>query len=312
MIKVLSIDGGGIRGIIPAAVLAEIERRTGRRTAEIFDLTAGTSTGGILALGLNVRSERGVALHSALALKELYETKGSEIFRVNLWRKLSTFGGFLDEQYTHQILEGVLEDYLGNALLESCITHTLVTSYDIEDRKPFVFRSWEDRHKTVKMKEAARATSATPGFFEPAVLELDGVRHTLIDGGVFINNPALSAYLEAARIFPDEDEFIVVSLGTGEKTRKITFEEARNWGKIDWALPVLDVMFDGMNDAVDYHLTQLLGDKYFRFQYIFKDSCHIPDIAPRSDNDVRLISSEAAHFIEHQNEELDRLCEVLG
>ncbi len=311
MKRVLSIDGGGIRGIIPAAVLAEIERRTGKRIAEIFDLTAGTSTGGIIALGLSVPGEDGRPLHRALALKELYETKGVDIFRINLWRKLSTMGGYIDAEYTHHILEGILEDYLGETTLDSCLTNTLVTSYDIESRKPFVFRSWEEKHKPVRMKEAARATSAAPGFFEPAVLELDGVRHTLIDGGVFINNPALSAYLEAARIFPGEDEFMVVSLGTGENTKKITYEEARNWGKIDWALPVLDVIFDGMNDAVDYHLTQILGDNYYRFQNVFTGKDYDMSLAAETEDEIRFIMDETANFIELRNEEIDRLCEVL-
>jgi patatin-like phospholipase/acyl hydrolase len=312
MKKVLSIDGGGIRGIIPATVLTEIEHRTGKGIAEIFDLIAGTSTGGILALGLNVPGEDGRPLHGARSLKELYETKGIDIFRINLWRKVSTIGGLIDEEYTPRMLEGILEDYLGETGLESCITNTLVTSYDIERQKPFVFRSWEERYKHIGMKEAARATSAAPGFFEPSVLELDGVRHTLIDGGVFINNPALSAYLEAMRIFPGESEFLVVSLGTGEKTRKITYEEAKNWGKIDWALPVLDVIFDGMNDAVDYHLTQILGDNYFRFQNIFTDKNYDMNLAPRTEDEIRFIMEEAANFLLLKNDEIDRVCEALS
>ena len=80
MVKILSIDGGGIRGIIPAIVLAEIERRTGRPTAQLFDLVAGTSTGGILALGLTIPKTTGAPLYTARSLAEMYEREGSRIF----------------------------------------------------------------------------------------------------------------------------------------------------------------------------------------------------------------------------------------
>src|SRR3954464_5298965 len=94
--KVLSIDGGGIRGLIPALVLAEIERRTGRATAELFDLIAGTSTGGILACGLTCPGEGGRPRHSAEELAELYRTEGPRIFDRSLIRRITTAEGLLD------------------------------------------------------------------------------------------------------------------------------------------------------------------------------------------------------------------------
>ncbi len=266
MKKILSIDGGGIRGIIPASILSEIELITGKPIARIFDLIAGTSTGGMLSLGLNIPDDRGAPRNSARSMKELYETKGREIFQKSLWRKLSSMSGYIDTEYGHKFLEGILDEYLGEHTFSASITKSLVTSYDLENREPFIFRSWEDRFQDITMKDAGRATSAAPTYFEPAVLDIGGKRHTLIDGGVFLNNPALSAYLEAVRIFPEEDEFLLISLGTGENTRPITFEEARSWGKIEWAVPIFDVIFDGLNDAIDYHLTQMLGSNYYRLQ----------------------------------------------
>jgi patatin-like phospholipase/acyl hydrolase len=266
MIRILSIDGGGIRGIIPASVLAEIELITGKPAAKIFDLIAGTSTGGMLSLGLNIPDETGSPRNSAASMRELYETKGREIFQKTLWRKLSSMSGYIDTEYGHKFLEGILDQYMGDYTFSESITKSLVTSYDLGNREPFIFRSWEDKFQQVLMKDAGRATSAAPTYFEPAVLNIEGVEHTLIDGGVFLNNPALSAYLEAVSIFPDEDEFLLISLGTGENTRPISFEEAKNWGKIEWAVPIFDVIFDGLNDAIDYHLTQMLGSNYYRLQ----------------------------------------------
>lgn len=99
MQKVLSIDGGGIRGIIPAMVLAEIERRTGKTTSELFDLVAGTSTGGILALGLTKPGQGGKPEYSAKRLIELYETEGRKIFSIPVWHRIHSAAGVAEEKY---------------------------------------------------------------------------------------------------------------------------------------------------------------------------------------------------------------------
>lgn len=266
MKKILSIDGGGIRGILPATILTEIERIAKKPISAMFDLVAGTSTGGMLALGLNAPDDKGLPRHSALSLKALYEEKGREIFQKSLWRQVSTLAGLLDTEYGHNFLEEILDEYLGESYLSDSLSKTLITSYDIGNREPFIFRSWENKFRNISMKDAGRATSAAPTYFEPAVLTISGDERTLIDGGVFLNNPALSAYLEAVRIFPEEKDFMLVSLGTGENTKPISYEEARSWGKIEWAVPIFDVIFDGLNDAIDYHLNQILGHNYYRIQ----------------------------------------------
>jgi uncharacterized protein len=96
--KVLSIDGGGIKGIIPAMILAEIERRAEKRIAEVFDLVAGTSTGGILALGLTKPGQDGGPEYSAKKLIDLYETEGGKIFDRSVWHRLHSVG-CLAEKY---------------------------------------------------------------------------------------------------------------------------------------------------------------------------------------------------------------------
>lgn len=312
MKKILSIDGGGIRGIIPASVLAEIEHRTGKQVSQLFDLVAGTSTGGMLALGLNIPDDSGQPRHSALDLKNLYEEKGREIFQRTLWRKLSTVAGYLDTEYGHNFLEEILDEYLGGAELSESITKSLITSYDIERRKPFIFRSWEEHLTGVTMKDAGRATSAAPTYFEPAVLTVGGENYTLIDGGVFLNNPALSAYLEAARIFPDENEFLVISLGTGENTRPISYEEAKSWGKIEWAVPIFDVIFDGLNDSIDYHLTQILGANYYRLQ----NKLTLPDfemtLEAETQSEIDDIVSDADELVRKSGKTIDEICQRLS
>src|ERR671911_914655 len=278
MKKVLSIDGGGIRGIIPAMVLAEIERRTGKLTSESFDLVAGTSTGGILALGLTKPGQGGKAQYSAETLIELYETEGGKSFDLSVWHQLQSVGGFAEEKYPSKGIEEVAKRYFDDFPLAEALTEVLVTAYEIERRGPWFFKRRHARDENREgdnflMRDVARATSAAPTYFEPLPLAwgTHGKR-AFIDGGVHSNNPAMCAYVEARKIHPEENDFLVVSLGTGEPTREMPYEEVKGWGLALWAQPILNVVFDGVSDTVDYQLKELLSTekgvarRYYRFQ----------------------------------------------
>lgn len=279
---VLALDGGGIRGIIPALVLAELERRTGRRAAELFDLIVGTSTGGILALALAKPARRGgsAPCFAAADLVELYATHGSRIFRRSLWREVTSLGGALEEKYDARGLEAVLREYftLGRrpVRLSEAVTDVVVTAYELERRIPWFFKSRrakQDPAYDFPMAQVARATSAAPTYFEPE--RIDGALpsdrpppyYALIDGGVFANAPAMCAYAEAKAEPYRADDVLLVSLGTGRLVRPIPYEEARDFGWAQWARPVLAVIFDGLEKTVDYELREVLPpERYFRFQ----------------------------------------------
>ena len=117
MYKVLSIDGGGIRGVIPAVLLSHLEKKTGKSVSEMFDLIVGTSTGGILAAGFTVRNSKGKAKHSADDMLKLYSDDGRDIFARSTWRGVTSAWGVFDEKYSHEPLEKLLHKYLGNAIL---------------------------------------------------------------------------------------------------------------------------------------------------------------------------------------------------
>ena len=190
-----------------------------------------------------------------------YERHG-EIER-SLWRKLRTAGAF--EAYSHEALETILQRYFGDKRLSDCGTPVMVTSYDIEHRKTVFIKSWHSDHSQLWCAEASRATSAAPTYFEPVNLEWAEQSRTLIDGGVFINSPAVSAYAEARKLFPDEP-IAMLSLGTGELTRSIPYDEARTWGSALWVMSLLDCMFDGASKAADHQMRLFLGDHYLRLQ----------------------------------------------
>jgi patatin-like phospholipase/acyl hydrolase len=321
MQKVLSIDGGGIRGIIPAMVLAEIERRTQRRIAEMFDLVAGTSTGGILALGLTKPGQDGGPEYSAKKLIELYETEGAKIFSIPVWHRIHSGWGLAEEKYPSAGLEKVAREYFGDVRLGQAYKEVLVAAYEIEKRGPWFFKR---RHAldparkghNVYMRDVARATSAAPTYFEPLPLTVGSEGNlAFIDGGVHSNNPAMCAYVEARKIRPEESEFLVVSLGTGELTRNMPYEEVKGWGLALWAQPILNVVFDGVSDTVDYQLRELLsteeGDarRYYRFQTVLDIGKDDMDDASRTN--IAALKAKAREIISENEAALNALCTQL-
>jgi patatin-like phospholipase/acyl hydrolase len=293
--RVLSIDGGGIRGIIPAMVIAHIEKQIGRPAHELFDLMVGTSTGGILALGLAHPGPDRPAQYSARRVVRLYEEHGGKIFEDSLWRKVRTVGGFLEEAYSHEVLEAILNQYFAGAALAECEVPTMVTSYDIQNRRTVFLKSWHADHGKILCTDAARATSAAPTYFEPKPLETGDETRVLIDGGIFMNSPSVSAYAEARKLFPNEP-IALLSLGTGELTRPIPYEEARTWGSALWVMSLLDCMFDGVSKAADHQMRLFLGERYQRLQTTLDFASD--DMDDASKGNIRNLKQTARELIE--------------
>src|SRR3954447_11140127 len=160
-----------MRGLIPAVVLAEIERRTGRRTAEMFDLIAGTSTGGILACGLTRPGDGGAPVFTAADLIGLYESEGPEIFHRSLVKRSESVDSYVDERYDDVNLNAALRRYLDGTRLSQAVTDVFITAYEIERRQAFFFRSSRartDPRSDFPSGDAARAPAAAPTYCEPA------------------------------------------------------------------------------------------------------------------------------------------------
>ena len=301
-------------------MLTEIERRTGKPVAEIFDLVAGTSTGGILALALTMRGEDGGPAWSAEQLLALYEEEGDRIFERSVWDRIRSAGGLLDEKYPSDGMEQAFRTYLGEARLSEALTEVLVTAYEIEQRTTFFFKSAKartDPRDDFALRDAARATSAAPTYFEPVRIERGGPRPylALVDGGVFANNPAMCAYAEALKdntgAPPPQrpahpKEILLLSLGTGELTRALPYDEAKDWGLAEWAKPILDVVFDGVSDATDHHLEQILGrDHYFRFQTrLDRANDDMDDASPQN---IHMLKQEAEQLLKEEGDRFEAL-----
>jgi hypothetical protein len=286
-VNVLAIDGGGIRGLIPALVLAEIERRTGRRMGQLVDLIAGTSTGAIIACALARPDPM-----SAQRIAELYEIEGPKIFDRSLLKRIRSVGGLIDERYDSAGLVDALHTWLGPGRLADLEPPVLLTAYDIERRRA-VFLGASD----LSMIDAAHASSAAPSYFEP--VRIDGA--TLVDGGVFATNPAVCAYAQVGGKLD-----LLVSLGTGEHTRPLPYDKVRNWGQLEWARPIIDVVFDGTADAVDLQLAALLPGGYVRLQTRLDEASD--DLDDASPENLAALRREAERLIAANDAQIDELC----
>jgi predicted acylesterase/phospholipase RssA len=273
-------------------VLAEIERRCGSRAGELFDLVAGSSTGAIIACALT-RPEP----LAAERIARIYIDEGPEIFSRSLLKRISSVEGYLDERYDSDGLLTSLRRHLGDARLADASPAILLTAYDLERRNALLLRNGDD----MSMVDAAPGSAAAPSYFGPVrVGDL-----TLVDGGVFATNPAMCAYADSG-----SDVELLVSLGCGEHTRVLPFEQVRDWGRLEWIRPALDVVFDGTADAVDFQLKTLMGDDYVRLQTPLDEASD--DLDAATPENLAALEREAERLIAARDADLDRLCERLS
>ena len=287
MKKILSIDGGGIRGLIPAQVLVALEEKIqkksnnpGARIVNYFDFFAGTSTGGILTCLLLCPDEFNPRMpkFSAKEILELYQKYGSNIFKASILRKLLNYKSLFSEKYRAKPLEDILENYFGNVRLSQLLKPCLITAYDIQERKAHFFASHDYSKKgncsDFYLKDLCRATCAAPTYFEAAFLKsLSGFRYALIDGGMFANNPALCAYSEVRNSIgaPVAKDMLILSLGTGSENTSYPYAKAKRWGALGWIKPSIDIMMSAASETTDYHLERMFSaegnqSNYYRIQ----------------------------------------------
>lgn len=271
-VRILSIDGGGIRGILPGVILsrleAKLQEKVGPKTrlSDFFDFMAGTSTGGILALAYLMPDRNKRPKLTAEEVVNIYLERGDEIFDTSLWQKIKSVRGIVDEKYDAKELEETLEETFEDIWLTDLLKPCIISSYDIRNGKPHFFKQHKAKNSifNFKVKEVARATSAAPTYFETArVKNSIGTPFPLIDGGVFVNNPSLVAYSEVRTMtfdslkLPTAKDMMIVSVGTGASSKKYEYKNAKDWGAVGWIRPIIEIMMSGNAQAVHYHLTQI-------------------------------------------------------
>ena len=315
--RVLSIDGGGIRGIIPAVVLGRLETLTGRPIHDLFDLIVGTSTGGLLTLGLTAPDAAGQARFTAADLVRLYLDEGETIFSRPLAHRIRSANGLANAKYPAAGIEDVLERYFGDLRLAQLLGDVVVTAYETELREPWFFRSRRARADDgydFRIRDVGRAAAAAPTFFPASRVRAgDGRAWTLVDGGVYANNPAMVGIVEAMAAY-EADDVLTLSLGTGDLTRPLPYRRIRGWGLVQWARPLIDVVFDGASKTTDFQAQQLSRstgevERHTRFQVeLTTGNDDLDDVSPAN---LAALLDLAETLLTDRREELEQLAASL-
>ncbi|XP_028110454.1 patatin-like protein 2 [Camellia sinensis] len=291
LITVLSIDGGGIRGIIPGIILANLESQLQEldgmdaRLADYFDVIAGTSTGGLITAMLTAPNNDKRPLYAAKDIVPFYlencpkifpQTRGPFAWMVNIFKAM------IGPKYNGKYLHKLIKDILGDTRLHNTLTSVVIPTFDIQNLQPTIFSSYQVTSKPIidaLLSDICISTSAAPTYFPAYYFKNQDEQgnekeFNLIDGGVVANNPALVAISEVTKqvfkqntdFFPikpmDYGRFLVISIGTGsEKTdHKYNAKMAAKWGVLGWlsnngSTPLVDVFNQASADMVDVHLS---------------------------------------------------------
>jgi len=336
--RILSIDGGGIRGIIPAQVGVSLEsklqQKSGNpdaRIADYFDLIAGTSAGGILTCIYLYPDDKkiGRPRWTAQDAVNFSIKNGREVFKSSFWQMLQSLDGLIDEKYASNALDEFFLEIFRDGKLSELLKPCLITSYDVERRKAHFFNQIDAKKYLAAdylIRDIARATSAAPSYFElPKIYSLTKESYALIDGGVFANNPALCAYAEVRHKLripdarpdrgPTAKDMVILSLGTGQAQKKFPYEEVKNWGKAEWVQPLINIMMTGVSETVNYQMLQIFDaierpNQYLRINPDLSKEEPLP-LDGASEEKISELVSIGKEQAEKYNQQLDEFIDLL-
>jgi patatin-like phospholipase/acyl hydrolase len=347
LIRILSLDGGGIRGLLSAHILAALEKRLNERWAQqnpgktpdrpiqvtdYFDMIAGTSTGGILGCLLltpdptNPDKPR----YTAEDAVGLYRDNGKEIFKKTISGYLSIFSAFRWARFTGRNIEKLLGEKFGDLRMSQLRKPCLITGYDIEKRRALFFTQQDAIEKgdmyDFFVRDVARSTSAAPTYFPPFRSQsVEGLTNYSIDGGLFANNPTMCAVIEALKLFADKNEkgesglvnpadMFILSIGTGTVKKPYMYQKAVKWGLLSWVSPIIDIMMSGVSETVDYQLRKLYssigeGNHYFRLMpQLFTANSEMDDV---SDTNIEALNQAGIQNVADFDSQLDKIVDII-
>lgn len=247
--KILSIRGGGIRGLAPAQLFKDLEQLMGRPFASNFDLIAGTSTGGILAIamGLGIPAQR---------IVEFYLEDGPAIFSRRLLHRF----GLTGSKYDSKVIREALKRRFAGQNLGECKVKTMVTTTDLLTLGANFLKSWDDKDKFLAADYAGACTSAAPTYF-------DAVNGRYVDGGLFANDPALYALAEACQLqdLPKSLAMNNVKILDVACPRPKT-QAVKGGDALQFAPRAFDVVLESGMDAVEEACKRFIGNNYMKVE----------------------------------------------
>ncbi len=345
--RILSLDGGGIRGVFSAVILQYIEEQVGMPIIDIFHLLAGTSTGGLLATALSIRDVTNpiAPKFKAADIVDLYTTRGSLLFQ-KINPVINLFRGFRSSYYTDP-LEAMFQEICGDRKLSDIPTDLIITYHNLTNGSPSFFKSHFAREsvkqkarqfsddtdlveddlsliraqaerKDYYLRNVVRATSAAPTYFDPLHLmtieELSADSElfvSAIDGGLFANDPSLCALTEAFKIYPNSDAYFVLSIGTGRRDQ-VTIADPKTL--LGWATLAPEILMSNAEQMVK-HMIKTLGLIYNKKVFFLKVQVSLPaehaSMDDTSSINIEYLKQRAREYIAHPSSPINNLINLL-
>ena len=347
LIKILAIDGGGARGVIPAVVLDALERGVGERRGKkrvpvhkLFDVVAGTSTGSLITSMLTTpKSGSKKKIATAAEIGDYYMGPAGKLFftRSKEYEKKAATGQ-IPAYPAESHKAGIRGAISKRALLSEARTNVALTVYNLVDDPPrtYTFTRWKARHgrdgtppedHEFPMWEVVRGASVFPGIFPGFTLSsVGGLEYHPLDGGMFAINPVLDGLAHSIRLLAnlglnqEPYRFLVISLGTGFFNVDFEPDEVNQWGTAQWFTgskplpPVVQVLFEGQTDSADMLMKDIRSKRgrirhYYRFQPEMKADYQLDDVDPKT---LKTLRGYAETMVRERADEISGICDLLA
>jgi len=320
---ILSIDGGGIRGVVPLYLLSKLEAELRTRLnksdffiSSCFDTLSGTSTGAIITAGLSVPDKKSnQPQYDARFILHAYLNAGQKIFRASTWDSWKSLGGLASSKYSPVALEKYFEHFFKDHVMEDLLYNNMIVAYDLLDRKPFVFTGGDFGASPFRVREALRASTSAPVYFQPAnIKDLDGKTYSLIDGGVVANSSTLVLlqYLLSRHFINKQTELTWISLGTGIGAPAFEIEDLN--GALSWLYPLLDILNTGSAGNASLQTETIISNLFSNSSFIrinphlSNASTGLDDISP---NNLKELQGAAQAYIDTHGEIWEKVIALL-
>jgi patatin-like phospholipase/acyl hydrolase len=322
--KILSLDGGGVRGILPLTILMELEKRTGKSIWTMFDFIVGTSTGALIALALTVPKNKGTSVKSAEEIRKIYLNECPLIFNRSTAHYLKTGGGLWGPKYDGEHLVSVASELFGESSMYNALTGVCIPAYSLYDGCPMNFFN----HTGVLACDAAVSASSAPTYFPArefyathrvntpnsdiaAIYRPDGP-YRCIDGAIYANNPEAIAAKHVFDIRPEatREDLFILSLGTGVSRPDPETILNQNFGASGWVLKanLIDIMINADSDWYTQE-TKTMVPNTIRMQTEIPHKNYVMDDA--SEQNLAGLLDLAEKFKDERSEQIDVVIKTL-
>ncbi len=328
-IRLLSLDGGGIRGVLSGQIIVRIENLLKEitndpttRIGDYFDIISGTSTGAILACAYITPNEYNKPKYSAEEVVSFYLDNGDKIFNKSFKQRIKSGFGIFSSEFDEKGLVDSLEKYFGDLELKDLLKPCLIPSVETEKRECILFKQHNAKlspDENFYVKDVLRGTTSAPTYFKPAeIYSISGNRYSLVDGGLYANNSSLCAYTEINKIFESKRNLTVrdvkiLSIGTGSYNIAYENKKARKWGLLQWAKPSIDMMMSSTSNVTHYQLNKLFdsfncSEQYLRINPILPQSLSSMDNTEK--NNMKNLQEKGDNIFEINKDKLKAFLEL--